>query len=174
MKILAAKVNWLYHYCNFPCLEVLVDQIPQNFEYEQKGNLYFAESEGFCIGYYYSEPGEGFGGRVFPLKMVNGSVKELTGPWSCESSSFNKHFKKSVDISITDSEINYNRGYTFRTGKITLEKAIEAADLAKTFLVKIVGEEIYAPSVSSTRLEKPLHEETGGFVSKKAELITEI
>lgn len=122
MKILDVKFDGYYDFDNTPRLKLLVDHIPTDLVYDQKGNSYFAEKDGFVDFYYYQSPGEGFGGRKFDLNMKDGSVKSLYGPWSSNSKAmFDAGFPDSIDVSITDEQKCWERGYTFFAGNITLD-----------------------------------------------------
>lgn len=133
MKILAAKVRTYSEFDNLPTLEVLVDKIPDNdsLVYEQKGNSYFAEKDGYVNFFYYSRPDEGYGGRVFTIN-TKGGLKDLHGPWSSNSEAmYQEGFQRSVNVSITDDPKAFERGYTFNAGYLTLEKFVEACNVAR-------------------------------------------
>ena len=59
-----------------------------NFVYEKRGTLYFAEDKdtGRVRYFHYATPGKGFDGCSYHLPMVDGSTATLIGPWSsrCE------------------------------------------------------------------------------------------
>lgn len=136
MKILAAKVYNNPEFDNLPTLEVLVDKIPDHnsLVYEQKGNSYFAEKDGYVNFFYYQRPGEGYGGRKFTIN-VNGEQKDLIGPWSSNSESmFQAGFQRSIDVSLTDDPKAFEKGYSFNAAHFTLEKFIEACIAARCLL----------------------------------------
>lgn len=138
MKILAAKIRTYSEFDNLPTLEVLVDKIPDNesLVYEQKGNSYFAEKEGYVSFFYYSRPDEGYGGTVFTIN-TKGGLKDLHGPWSSNSEAmYQAGFQRSVNVSITDDPKAFERGYTFNAGYLTLEKFAEACAIAKCVIAQ--------------------------------------
>jgi len=132
MKILAAKVRNYSEFDNLPTLEVLVDKIPDydSLVYDQKGSSYFAEKDGYVNFFHYKNPGEGYGGHKFTIN-VNGEQKDLYGPWSSNSEAMcQAGFQRSVDVSLTDDPKVMEKGHTFYGAHLTLEKFIEACDVA--------------------------------------------
>ena len=132
MKILAARVKNSYEFDNLPTLEVLVDKIPDNdsLVYEQKGTSYFAEKDGYVSFFYYSGPGEGYGGRKFTINTKDG-FKDLHGPWSSNSVAMESAgFPKSVSVHLTDDLKAYEKGYTFFAAHLTFDKFKEACKVA--------------------------------------------
>lgn len=93
MRILAGRVNWVEEWGNRPFLELRVDAVPspEAFEFEQKGELYFAEAGGCCSFFSWrGRPDSGFGGRTFRLRMRGGGEAELKGPWSSNTVAMNE------------------------------------------------------------------------------------
>jgi hypothetical protein len=85
MTITHAAVEWHDQFDNPPDLYVEVDDFwPTDWRYEQRGSAYFAQHEsGFCSFFHYAGPSnEGYGGREFPITMIDGSKQVLKGPWS--------------------------------------------------------------------------------------------
>ena len=158
MKILNAKVNWMKGYANDPYLEVLVDKIPRDdLRYEQKGELFFAEHEGYVSFFAYSGPGDGYGGSRFDIIMKDGSKKTLIGPWSSRPGVMNNAgFALCTGVSITDDPKVFERGHTFYGGNLTLEKAKEAATIAEVFMVekKDGDEKIFVVSTKQFEVSK--------------------
>lgn len=143
MKILKAQINWMDGFGNLPFLEVLVDKIPEKEElrYEHRGSIYIAYKGGYA-SFLLGDPakiGRGFGGATFHLPMLDGSVTTLVGPWSSRAAGVNYYFPERcvVDVSITDDEKTFERGYTFLAGHITLELAEEAIKLAGGAFLRI-------------------------------------
>ena len=56
-----------------------------------EGKMYFAEDPrtGRVRYFFYNQPGRGFGGHKYNLKMKDGSIHELIGPWSSNSHAMN-------------------------------------------------------------------------------------
>jgi len=195
MKVLDAKVNWMQGWGNDPTLKVLVDKLPSHDElvYEQKGTLYYTHKDGYVSFFHYSKPDDGYGGSKFELKMKDGSIKTLVGPWSSREGVMNAAgFIPSVNCAITDEEDVWKKGYTFYSGSISLLKAIDAARIAKAHLImkmlgtgfskgangeqshafdlydkNEIGEFIFIPSIRNDCIDKPQDEEKnehrGGF-----------
>jgi hypothetical protein len=84
MIILKAHVDWHEGWANFPSIALAVDSLPKmdDLRYEERAGIYYAERDGYVSFFYWTEPGEGYGGRTFVLKMVDGSERSLQGPWS--------------------------------------------------------------------------------------------
>ena len=59
--------------------------------YHPTVGMYFAVDErtGRVSYFFYDQPGRGFGGSKYKITMVDGSVKELIGPWSSNSHAMN-------------------------------------------------------------------------------------
>lgn len=133
MKILAAKVYNNPEFDNLPTLKVLVDNIPDHdsLVYDQKGNSYFAEKDGYVNFFYYQRAGEGYGGYKFTIN-VNGEQKDLYGPWSSNSEAmFQAGFQRTVDVSLTDDPKAFEKGYSFNAAHLTLAKFVEACNIAR-------------------------------------------
>jgi hypothetical protein len=131
MKILAAKLQKLENFDNTPTIQILVDKIPE-VEYQEKNGCYFGEKDGYANFMFHCPQNErGYAGRVFDLKMTDGTIKSIKGPWSGNSKSMHAAgFPQTVDVQITESEKDFNRGYTFYSGHLTIDKFKEAAKLA--------------------------------------------
>jgi len=128
-RILKMGVEWNAGYANPAELRVLVDQIPDlsEYRYECRDGIYYAEKDGFVSFMFYSQPGEGFGGKTFKLKMKDGSIAILKGPWSSNSSSVNSRgFGPCREIVATDDPEVWENGHTFFSGAMTLTAIREA------------------------------------------------
>ncbi len=84
MKIEQVVMDWEYM---VPI--VTVDKIPDDLVFKEHKDCYFAESDGYVEFYYYRQPGHGYGGNTFKIKMVDGTFKSLLGPWSSRPSVMN-------------------------------------------------------------------------------------
>ena len=138
MKLLDAKINWYEESDNSPTFELLIDKFPDRnlLRYQEKNGIYYAELEGFVSFFSYSGPDKGFGGRKFPITMMDGSKKELIGPWSSRAGAVNSiGFGPCVDASITKKLEDFKRGYTFFASAVTLDIVKQAAVLAKCNLI---------------------------------------
>lgn len=166
MKVRNIAIDWMEGWGNDPEIYVLVDKMPDFDEYlfEKRGSLYFAEKEGLVRFFSYTRPGEGFGGTEFKLKMKDGSTTVLKGPWSSRSSAMNTAgFTPSTEVVITEKVGVWQRGYTFHSSAMTVEKVREAL---KNFLPSVelrpvtkFGEEFY--EVRKNNLNKKELEEMG-------------
>lgn len=129
MKILNVKIDPVLDFDNISYFKILVDKIPEDMVYECKDNHYFAENDGYVEFFYYVRPGEGYGGRHFTLNMKDGTQKVLKGPWSSNSKSMSDAgFPETVNVSITDKQKVWERGYTFLSGHITFDLFKQAAE----------------------------------------------
>ena len=155
MNILSAKINWNANYMNFPDLEIEVDEMPdtKTMRYEERNNIFYAEREGYASYFYYKEPGEGFGGREFPITMKDGTEKILKGPWSSRASCVNQMgFGPVVDIVLSKNQ------YYRVSGAVTLriaQKAIKMIPNVFLILHKTnSGDIIFTPSLEAGRITK--------------------
>ena len=163
MKILAARVRWNESWGNTPDMEVLVDNMPDesSMVFEEKAGLYLAIQNGYASYMYYNEPGDGYGGRVFTVKMQDGSIRRLTGPWSSRAGCVNAggFDTQIMDVSMTDNAETFNsRGMKgcFIAGAITLDLAVSAAKMARCTLAQIIGNEpAWHPSKDPRTVVKP-------------------
>lgn len=124
MNILKGRVNWKDGWDNNPRLELLVDEIPSkdSLRYEERNDLYYAEHNGYVSFYFYTQPGNGFGGTIFDIVMKNGTERSLKGPWSSRAGVANRlGFGPCLDVSLTDKLEAFERGYTFYAGHCSLE-----------------------------------------------------
>jgi hypothetical protein len=122
MKILDMKVHWYENFDNEPELMLLVDKLPDHddLRYEKKGPLYFAEKDGYVSFFAYSQPGDGYGGRVFPIVLTDGTKMDLKGPWSSRAGAMNRAgFVPCLDVIITDDPEVWKKGYTFYAAHVT-------------------------------------------------------
>jgi hypothetical protein len=109
IAITGGHIDWVAHADNRPTLWLTIEGWPEDMRYEkipitefpigygalrislrQTGYVYFAEAEGACSWYSYSRPGDGFGGRTFKLRMVDGTTENLIGPWASSAATVNK------------------------------------------------------------------------------------
>jgi hypothetical protein len=140
LKILNARINWVVDYDNDAFLEVLVDKLPDEKSVPMRKiahpddltcDLYWGELDGY-VRFFFHDPNNarGFAGHNFDMHMEDGSVVSIHGPWSSRAGAMNRHFPHSVDVSITDEPGAFEKGYTFYSGHITIEKAREALAMA--------------------------------------------
>jgi hypothetical protein len=168
MKVLKAKVDWHLEYDNHPTLTVLVDSMP-NYDtlvFNEINGIYYSIQDGYASYLYYVKPGEGFAGRTFTLKMVDGTTRTLIGPWSsragCVNTTLYEHDSSKgpiVDVTMTDDPDVYSGKVIkcFFAGAITMNLAIEAAKMARCHLVKTKehGDITFHPSMDSKFIVKP-------------------
>jgi len=169
MKILNARVDWMKDWDNHPNLVVLVDKMPkaEDLSFNQHGGMYWSIKDGYASYLYYTQPGDGFAGRVFTLKMVDGTTKELKGPWSSRAGCVNtvlhglpgNNQGPIVDVTMTDDPDVYSGKVIkcFFAAAITMDLAKQAAKMARCNLVmERNGEDItYTPSMDKKYIIKP-------------------
>jgi hypothetical protein len=131
IKITDVLVSWYHGYGNHPRIYLTVDRLPRQDElrYEQRGDLYFAELDGYVSYYCYSGPGDGFGGSKFHITMVDGELRTLQGPWSSRAQCM-------IDAGFTPCvEVGFLYGAHQTYGNVTvalLEQALEGSDFELT------------------------------------------
>jgi hypothetical protein len=131
MKIIDARVDWFEEYDNAPSLRVLFDKEPdyKTLRYQKKGCLYLAQQGPFVNFFYYTRPGEGYGGRVFSIVLEDDTPVDLVGPWSSNSSCLNQAgFTPCREIAYASDLETWKRGFTFCSGAITIDAWKEAID----------------------------------------------
>jgi hypothetical protein len=133
MKILKGKVDWLEGRTNRPKLYLLVDTIPSlhTLRFTCRESIYFAERDGYCR--FFAHRGEGsnggFGGDKFDIRMIDGTIKTLHGPWSSNSGEVNKHgFGPCTEAYLTTDSAAFERGRPCNVGDVLLTTLREAAD----------------------------------------------
>lgn len=153
MWIEDAQVDWKEGYANDPKLQVLVDETPDrsDLRFEHEDGLWVAIDNGYVEYFAWSGDGNdgGYSGRCFEITTVDGEQVTLKGPWSSRAGCVNKRsFGPVVDVHLaTDPEV-LERGYTFKSGTLTLSAAKQAIDLAEADahferVVKFDAEEPY-------------------------------
>lgn len=130
MKIIDAQVDWYHTYANNPNIKILLNEKPNydDFVYEEHNNIYYAENFPLVSFFYYKNPDQGYGGRHFNLKMKDGTVKTLKGPWSSNSASVMKEFNTQImEVTYCYNRKTFERGYTFYAGAMLVQFIIEEA-----------------------------------------------
>ena len=110
-------------------LQVLVDELPKHV-YRKIGRHYYSEQDGF-VSVFLHDPtnNRGFAGREFSLDMEDGSVRTFKGTlWDPMESS--DDLPEFCSISITADPEVMERGYTFYSGKVTLDLYLELRNRA--------------------------------------------
>lgn len=160
MKPVACSVNWYEGYANDPVLQIVVDRIPnaEEFRYDHKDGLWFAEKEGYVRFFSWNGPGneEGYGNRCFPIKTKDGEEVVLRGPWSSRSGVMNKYFNpQSLDVSVKTEDSPYET--LWYSGHVTLLFALEAIKLCEEPIELVVkeshGEYIFVPKKIISRTD---------------------
>lgn len=103
MQIIDVDIEWYEGYANGPAFRISVDEDPwawtDRLYWEmRKGDFntetYRAALDDFGRFYVWTpQDTNGFGGATFKLKMVDGGITNLKGPWSSNSFHVNKMFK---------------------------------------------------------------------------------
>ena len=135
MELRDAQVDWREEVANEPRLEVLVDKTPDrsDLRFEHDDGYYVAIDNGYVEYFAWSGDGNdgGFSGRSFEITTVDGEQVTLKGPWSSRAGCVNQlSFGPVVDMRMATDPKVLERGYTFRTGTLTLAAAKQAIDLA--------------------------------------------
>lgn len=145
MEILDCQIDWREDVGNDPRLEILVDEMPDrsDLRFEQEDGIWCAIQDGFVSYFAWSGEGNdgGYSGRGFEITTVEGESVTLRGPWSSRAGCVNKRsFGPVVDVYLaTDPEV-LKRGYTFKSGTLTLAAAKQAIDLTdeKALLERVI------------------------------------
>jgi hypothetical protein len=133
IQVLDAEIDWMEGYLNDPSLRVMVDEIPDlsELKFEQDGNIWYAERGGYAKFFAWSGEGNdgGFSGRCFEITTEDGEDVTLKGPFSSRTGVMNQRgFGPVVSVSVTTDEEVFDRGYTFKSAALTLDKAREALE----------------------------------------------
>lgn len=114
MKLLHSEIDRHEGFANPASLLLTVDKLPANDEFIYKEvvfkdqTLYYAECDGVVKFYAHSPSNEhGYAGRIFRLKMEDGSFKDIKGPWSSRAGAMNRYFPHCVDCVITEEVTGY-------------------------------------------------------------------
>lgn len=131
-RLIALRVDWMEGWGNSPNWYGQVNYI-QNFYtgepiWEREGSMYRAE-KGIEVEYKaYSAPGEGYGGRVFPIVLRSGEALQLRGPWSSRAACANEAFpqrERCIEVPLVEDEQAWKRGYTFRSANLKVSALID-------------------------------------------------
>lgn len=101
MKLVRMKIDRYEGYANRPAFILTAENVPgaDELRYEVRDGCYFAEKNGLVRFYYYTKPGDGFGGSKFLITMTDGTEKELIGPWSSRAGVMNgQGFKPCLEV----------------------------------------------------------------------------
>lgn len=126
MKILAAKVDWMFGYENAPTLALLLDKTPEIRSYKEisvpGGLFYLSETEGLVNFFLSNQDKHGFGGRTFEIDLISGEHRSVKGPWSSRAGVANYYLEKPcISCSFTEDQEVWKRGYTFYSGHVLVE-----------------------------------------------------
>jgi len=115
---------------------LLVDQLPRwdSLRFRKlrvddprdPGHLYVAEQDGLVEFLFQCDPdqswyGQGFGGRQFHLRLVDGMAETLVGPWSSSTDLVNRYLPELAarDVVLTDDPRRFEDGMVTTIGAIT-------------------------------------------------------
>lgn len=145
MKVTKVECDWWFGFEAYPVhLKFRVDAIPDptSLVYKKKEDLYFAEKEGY-VSFFYSNPKNptGYGGRVFLLKMEDGTTRCLKGPWSSNPGTMERAgFPPSIDCTLVTNfhcgedgvqPIHYSGNVTVAFAKENLPPEMEIINTGK-------------------------------------------
>jgi len=133
-------------WANSPTLEILVNKLPDVslLRYECRNGLYYAELDGYVSFIFKKDPSiadNGFGGSGHSLTLTDNTTVSFKGGWSSRAGVANElGFTECMDVSLTDDEVSWKRGYTFLAGNVTYEFAAKAVKefLPDVWLAKII------------------------------------
>ena len=132
MKIKKVRVDWRDGWGNNPQFEVFMEgdrtQSSEGIAWEEREGHFRREVGDLVDFLYWTAPGKGFGGRTFSLLMMDGTIKELEGPWSSNSSSLNCKFPDRdpcFEVGHTTEPDVWERGHTFYAGAVKVEAVLE-------------------------------------------------
>jgi len=159
MKLLNLKLDWMKNWSNNPDLYLTVDEIPhvEGMIFTRKGDLYWAEEDGFVKFYSHNFRNQtGYGGKEFILKMETEEIVSLKGPWSSRSGIMNRYFPECVEViingisgcvlvswmkenlSVVDIEVDGHE-----TGKLIMDKIDMFGEYSYKFGLEINNERIF-------------------------------
>lgn len=157
MKLIRHDVNMHEGYANDANYRIWVDALPElsDLRYEKRGNLYYAEKNGYVNFYYYDRPGDGYGGRQFPITLTDGTEVVLKGPWSSRAGVMQKAgFPETVEVTING----------IYAGAVTREW-LTSYGLETVGIDVGGGETLFVPSKDGEPLKKTRRWGTGGSFS---------
>lgn len=172
MRILDAKIRWNERHGNDPEIMVLVNgnmPMMQERKYVKKNGLYYSESGGWVSLFSYHGPGDGYGGRSYRLKMMDGTEEILHGPFSSRPGVANAERMSDLynsrltpqgvphpcgDVLFFTDEESFNRGWTAIHAAFTLPHLCKACELAKAYLlVKWMPQSQQSADLSKEQME---------------------
>lgn len=114
---------------------MFVDEIPDRSELRlEHENVIWCDIDNRYANFFaWSGAGNdgGFSGRCFENTTIEGEQVTVRGPWSSPAGGGNQRsFGPVVDVRLATDPAVLDRGYTFRSGTLTLPAAKQALDLA--------------------------------------------
>lgn len=110
MRVKSGYLDWMEGWHNATGIHLLMDgsEMPaiSDLRYEETKlsattGVVFAEKDGYVNYFFYNSDQSGYAGRVFKLKMKDGTEKILKGPWSSRAGVMNAMgFTPCVDVTI--------------------------------------------------------------------------
>lgn len=124
IELIKGRIYWHEAAANTPGLELLLSRRPrlEEHRFEQRQDCYYSEVDGVCSFFSWDgRPDRGYGGATFTLTMLDGSTKDLVGPWSSSSQVMNSlGFGPCTEVNVTDDPESYERGFTFSASAVTM------------------------------------------------------
>ena len=92
------QVEWSVRYANTPTIQVLFDRLPEDvlswpheIIEQEGGRFYLAKAHGLVHFLYESDHDrQGYGGAIFNITLMDGSVRKVVGPWSSNAAAVNR------------------------------------------------------------------------------------
>ena len=132
-ELLDVRVHWMEGYGNSPSWYGRVNYIQDFFEadepiWEKKGSMFRAE-KGIEVNYkHYTAPDRGYGGSLFSTMLIDGTKKNLIGPWSSRATCCNEAFparERCIEMALVEDLERWERGYTFLSSNIRVGVLID-------------------------------------------------
>ena len=145
MKLISHEVDMHRGYANDANYRIRVEGLPPHTElrYEKRGTLYYAEKDGYVHFFHYDRPGDGYGGRHFPITLTDGTEVVLKGPWSSRAAVMkNAGFPETVELVIN--------GFS---GAVTREWLTSQG--LETVGVDHYGETVFVPAKDGVPIKDP-------------------
>jgi len=122
MQILDVKIDWRYKDIDAdPDIHILVDDIPRDFVYHNKGNLYWAENDGY-VSYFLS----GMGNNThMEVQMDSGEIRTVSGIECPSESIMVKNGINCVRVVLTDSEKAFGCVMPHGFAAVSINKLLE-------------------------------------------------
>lgn len=119
MEILNTKIDWMYKDIDAdPIIHILVDKIPREFVYHKKGNLYWAENDGY-VSYFIANTGNNIN---INIKLDDGSLGMISGIECPKENIMIRNGIHCIRVGMTDSEKVFGEVLSSGFAAVTIAK----------------------------------------------------